>query len=77
MKTDIYFSETTPTNSHPSAKQCDYLGGRAFLNLCLEFLTFLNLERRKCSLIYYYNLIAVKAKTTYIGSIYKYIFNVY
>jgi hypothetical protein len=20
MKTDIYFSETTPTNSHPSAK---------------------------------------------------------
>ena len=26
MKTDNYFSETTPTNSHPSAKQCDYLG---------------------------------------------------
>lgn len=53
MKPDYYFSETTPTNSHPSTKQCDYLGGRAFLNLCLEFLTFLNLERKKCSLIYY------------------------
>ncbi len=26
MKPDYYFSETTPTNSHPSTKQCDYLG---------------------------------------------------
>ena len=51
MKTDNYFSETTPTNSHPSTKQCDYLGGGAFPNLCLEFLTFLNLERGKCSYI--------------------------
>ena len=31
MKTDYYFSETTPTNSYPSAKQCDYLGGEHFL----------------------------------------------
>ena len=26
MKTDYYFSETTPTNSYPSVKQCNYLG---------------------------------------------------
>lgn len=32
MKPDYYFSETTPTNSHPSTKQCDYLGGEHFLS---------------------------------------------
>ena len=31
MKPDYYFSETTPTNSHPFTKQCDYLGGEHFL----------------------------------------------
>ena len=31
MKTDNYFSETTPTNNHPSTKQRDYLGGEHFL----------------------------------------------
>lgn len=32
MKPDYYFSETTPTNSHPSAKQYDYLGEEHFLS---------------------------------------------
>ena len=31
MNQDNYFSETTPTNSHPFAKWCDYLGGEHFL----------------------------------------------
>lgn len=31
MNQDNYFSETTPTDSHPSAKQSDYLGGEHFL----------------------------------------------
>lgn len=76
MNQDNYFSETTPTNSHPSAKQCDYLGGGAFLNLCLEFLTFLNLERRKCSYIVLVENLPFKAKTTYMNSTIN-IFNIY